>query len=126
MSIPVMLIRMANFTMSRAIVNTTFKSLSAFVVTIAITRLAFLCDAESQNADYTTTIFWLMVEAAVALIAASVSSYRVVLLDVICKRQVQRSDAISKDGWKLMAWWRRCGSRQDRTDSTSVILCPIN
>ena len=68
---------MANFTLSRAILNTAFKSLSVLAIAVAATRLTFLCKARSQSSHYTMVAFWLMVEASVALAAAAVSSYRV-------------------------------------------------
>jgi|SRR5690242_13914940 len=97
---------MANFTLTRAIINTAFKSLSVCIVAIAATRLAILCDARSQDLNYTTIIFWLVVEAAIALIAASVSSYRVIVLDYLCERQRHQDSAAQKGGWELLNWWK--------------------
>ena len=104
-SIPVVLIRMANFTLLRAALNAGFKSLSVFVIAVAVTRLAFLCDRRSQN-DQIATILWLMVEANVAVVAASVSSYRVVVLDYLCRRQVQQESVAREGAWELLNWWR--------------------
>lgn len=104
-SIPVVLIRMANFTLLRAALNAGFKSLSVFVIAVAVTRLAFLCDRRSQN-DHTAIILWLMVEANVAIVAASVSSYRVVVLDYLCRRQVQQESVAREGAWELLNWWR--------------------
>lgn len=89
---------MANFTLSRAVLNTAFKSVSVLTIAIAATRLAFLCKARSQSSQYIVVAFWLIVEASVALAAAAVSSYRVVLLDLLCRRQAQRQRRRSK-GW---------------------------
>jgi hypothetical protein len=97
---------MANFTLSRAIINTAFKSLSVFAVAIAAIRLAFLCKADSDQVNYLTLILWLVVEGAVTLAAVSISSYRVVLLDVLSNRQVQRDDAAQQGGWQLLSLWR--------------------
>jgi hypothetical protein len=97
---------MANFTLLRAALNAGFKSLSVFVVAVAVTRLAFLCDRKPQNNDHTATILWLMVEANVAIIAASVSSYRVVVLDYLCRRQVQQESVAREGAWELLNWWR--------------------
>jgi len=104
-SIPVVLIRMANFTLLRAALNAGFKSLSVFVIAVAVTRLAFLCDRRSQN-DQIAIILWLMVEANVAIVAASVSSYRVVVLDYLCRRQVQQESVAREGAWELLNWWR--------------------
>jgi hypothetical protein len=96
---------MANFTLLRAALNAGFKSLSVFVVAVAVTRLAFLCGRRSQN-DQTVTILWLIVEANVAIVAASVSSYRVVVLDYMCRRQVQQESVAREGAWELLNWWR--------------------
>jgi hypothetical protein len=93
---------MANFTLLRAALNAGFKSLSVFVIAVAVTRLAFLCDRRSQNNDQTATILWLMVEANVAIVAASVSSYRVVVLDYLCRRQVQQESVAREGAWELL------------------------
>lgn len=87
---------MANLTLSRAVRNTAFPSLSVFPFVVAATRLAFLCNVRSQTYNYTTLAFWL--SASVALAAAAVSSYRVVLTDLLCERQVQRANAARKGG----------------------------
>ncbi|KAJ8118778.1 hypothetical protein OPT61_g315 [Boeremia exigua] len=133
MLIPILLIRMGNFTLSHAVVNTVFKSLSVCVVAIAAIRLAFLCNGAAQNVDYGTVILWLMVEAAVAVTAASISSYRVIVLDYLCKSQVQRARATQRDGCQPLNWWRTrgpCTRGQDHgstaADSMSVILRPID
>ena len=96
---------MANFTLLHAALNAGFKSLSVFVIAVAVTRLAFLCDRRSQN-DQIATILWLMVEANVAVVAASVSSYRVVVLDYLCRRQVQQESVAREGAWELLNWWR--------------------
>jgi hypothetical protein len=72
---------MANLTSPHAIINTTFKSLSACTIAIASTRLVYQHNAKYDRIDYLQLTFWLVVEAAIALIAASIASYRVVVLD---------------------------------------------
>lgn len=97
---------MANYTLSHAILNTAFKSFSVFAIAVAITRLAFLCAARSKTPNYATPIMWLTIEAAVATTLASASSYRVIFLDLLCKRQVQREGAAQKGRWELLNWRR--------------------
>ena len=74
---------MANFTFSHALINASFKSLSILTVAIAACRLAFQYDADAHRVDYVAFTFWLVVEAAVAVIAASTSSYRIVVIDYL-------------------------------------------
>jgi hypothetical protein len=80
-SIPSLLISMANLTRSYTIINCSFKGLSVFAVVVAATRLALQYDAQTHRIQYVTLILLLIVENAVAIIMASVSSYRVVVLD---------------------------------------------
>ncbi|KAH7384510.1 hypothetical protein BKA66DRAFT_79973 [Pyrenochaeta sp. MPI-SDFR-AT-0127] len=81
--IPIWLIRMANFTLTRAAINASFKSLSIFTVGIAAARLVFQYRADHNHINYLILTFWLSIEAAVAVIMASISSYRVVVLDYL-------------------------------------------
>jgi hypothetical protein len=97
---------MTNFTLARAVLNTAFKSFSMPANAVATTRPAFLCKARFQSSSYTMVAFWLTVEAYVALAAAAVSSFHVVLLDLLCKRQTQREDAAQKGGWEPVNRWR--------------------
>ncbi|KAH7082900.1 hypothetical protein BKA63DRAFT_402973 [Paraphoma chrysanthemicola] len=88
-AIPLSLICMANFTLLRAAINAIFKSLSIFTIAIAITRMSRQSMPNSQSANYIQVTFWLMVEANVALIAASVSSYRIVVIDYLTSRSAR-------------------------------------
>ncbi|KAF2735270.1 hypothetical protein EJ04DRAFT_552053 [Polyplosphaeria fusca] len=89
-SIPVLLIYMANFTKSRTVLNCVFKSLSLFAIAIAVTRLRFQYDAESRQIQQVPMIFWLFVEAAVAVVMASISSYRTIVLDFLVEWRINR------------------------------------
>ncbi|PSN73485.1 hypothetical protein BS50DRAFT_187763 [Corynespora cassiicola Philippines] len=82
-TVPVSLICMANFTRLRATLNAIFKGLSIFVIAVAGVRLKMQYNAETRRVDYVSLTFWLMVEAAVALIMASISSYRIPVVDYI-------------------------------------------
>jgi hypothetical protein len=82
---------MANFTRSHTMINAWFKSLSVCTIAMAATRLALQYDGSSHHIRYVTLTFWLVVEAAVAIIMASISSYRVVLLDYLAERKMQHS-----------------------------------
>lgn len=97
-----MLVHMANYTLSRAVLDTAFKCLSVFAITVAATRLAFLCDPRSQSINYMTITLWLMVEASFALIAAPTSGYRIVFLNILCKLRMQRNSVAQKGEWKLL------------------------
>lgn len=83
---------MANFRRSHTIINAVFKGLSVFSVAIAATRLSLQYDAEDQLIRYVALTFWLIVEATAALILASISSYRVLLLNYLTKRRVRREN----------------------------------
>ena len=80
-SIPLTLIFMSTFSLAYAFINTSFKSLSIFAIAIATCRLGLQYNAEANRVDYVLLTFWLVIEAAVAVIVASVSSYRLVVLD---------------------------------------------
>ena len=95
-SIPALLIRMANFTRSHTIINASFKGLSIFAIAIAVTRLALQYDSGRHRVDYMAVTFWLTVEAAIALIMASISSYRVPLLDYLAERRLRQSVGSNK------------------------------
>jgi hypothetical protein len=89
MAIPFSLIWMANFKLTHAAINAIFKSLSIFAIAIATTRLSVQYSSEKHSVDYTRVTFWLMVEATVAVIMASVSSYRIVVLHYLTSRSAQ-------------------------------------
>jgi hypothetical protein len=91
LSIPTLLIHMANLTRSYTMINCSFKSLSIFAVVVAATRLAVQYDTQTHRIQYTILVFLLVIETAVAIIMASVSSYRVVVLDHIAERRNKAS-----------------------------------
>jgi hypothetical protein len=79
---------MANFTRSHTLINCLFKSLSIFNIAIATARLVLQYNTENHRIEYVTMTFWLIVEAAVALIMASISSWRIIVIDRLTKRRV--------------------------------------
>ncbi|KAF2749724.1 hypothetical protein M011DRAFT_475069 [Sporormia fimetaria CBS 119925] len=85
-SVPILLVHMANFKRLHTVINASFKGLHIFAVIVAVTRLALQYDKTTHGIRYTTIAFLLAVEATVALIMASVSSYRVLVLDYLSKR----------------------------------------
>lgn len=98
---------MANFTFSRALINTSFKSLSVITVAIAACRLAFQYNVEAHSVDYISLTFWLVVEAATAVIAASISTYRIVLLDYLADLDMrQGADPALLGGSQLLGVWK--------------------
>lgn len=103
-SIPILLIHMANFTRLHTILNASFKSLSLFNISIAATRLSLHYDDDLHRIRYVTLTFWLMIEASVALIAVSVSSYRVVILDYLAEQRLQQGGSVKGD--MHFAWIR--------------------
>ncbi|KAF2793285.1 hypothetical protein K505DRAFT_244729 [Melanomma pulvis-pyrius CBS 109.77] len=88
--IPILLIHMANFTRSHTIINASFKSLSIFSISIALTRLVLQYNVKDHRIKYVSMTFWLAVEAAVALVMASISSYRTVVLDRLADWRLRR------------------------------------
>ncbi|KAH7135330.1 hypothetical protein B0J11DRAFT_502156 [Dendryphion nanum] len=91
-SIPLLLIYMAIYSKMRTIINATFKSLSVLTIAIAATRMATQYNISEQRVDYVAMTFWLMVESATALIVASVSSYRVIMIDYLAERARQNQN----------------------------------
>ena len=87
MSIPALLIQMANHIRSYTIANFVFKSLSIFNIVVAATRLAIQYDSSVGRIQYTSVTFMLIIEAAIAFILVSISSYRIVVLDLLAGRQ---------------------------------------
>lgn len=101
---------MANFTLTRAAINTSFKALSVFTIAIAACRLAFQYNADIHRVDYISLTFWLVVEAAIAIIMASISSYRIVLLDYLAEDRTERrpNPAGPKVRHMVNAWKSKC------------------
>ncbi|KAF2874263.1 hypothetical protein BDV95DRAFT_487300 [Massariosphaeria phaeospora] len=95
-SIPLLLIHMAHFTRSYTIINASFKSLSIFTIAIAATRLAIQINASHQRINYLPMTFWLSVEASLAIIMASISSYRVPILDCLQARTANQRDGSAR------------------------------
>ena len=81
---------MANFTRSHTIINASFKGLSVFSIAIASTRLALQYRAGYRQINYVALTFWLAIEATVAIIMASISSWRVVILNRLFEWKVQQ------------------------------------
>lgn len=101
---------MANFTLTRAAINTSFKSLSIFTVVIAACRLAFQYNADVHRVDYTALTFWLVAEVAIAVIMASISSYRIVVIDHLLDGHAQHDSGTTllKVRHMLDAWKSGC------------------
>ncbi|KAF2635402.1 hypothetical protein P280DRAFT_553788 [Massarina eburnea CBS 473.64] len=95
-SIPTLLVRMANINRSHAIINCTFKSLSVFAIFVAVTRLVLQFNATGSGVNYFIFTFLLAIEAAVAIIIASISSYRVVLLNYLTGRRTKKGPNTTK------------------------------
>ncbi|OAG12360.1 uncharacterized protein CC84DRAFT_1077377 [Paraphaeosphaeria sporulosa] len=83
MSIPMLLVHMANHVRPYTIANFVFKSLSIFSVVVAATRLALQYDSTVGRIRYVSVTFLLVIEATIALIMVSISGYRVVFLDFL-------------------------------------------
>ena len=126
-SIPVSLIWMANFTISRAIINTSFKSLSILTVAFASCRLAFQYDSKARSVDYVSLSFWLAAEAAVAVIAASISSYRIVVLDYLTELGARQDvHAPLPRSPRLLATWKDRGRKAVAKITTSARPTPLH
>ena len=104
--IPTLLIHMANMTRSYTIINCSFKSLSIFTVVVAATRLALQYNAQTHRIQYVTLFLLLIVETAVAIIMASVSSYRVAVLNHLAGRE-RKTDTSPRS--KTLPTWCKAG-----------------
>ncbi|KAF2200384.1 hypothetical protein GQ43DRAFT_76812 [Delitschia confertaspora ATCC 74209] len=80
-SIPALVIQMAHMTKSQTAIYATFRCLSVFMIAIGISRLVIQYDAQNHRINYIWSAFWLFMEAAIALIMASISSWRRMLFD---------------------------------------------
>ncbi|KAL1591648.1 hypothetical protein SLS60_011646 [Paraconiothyrium brasiliense] len=118
MSIPILLIHMANTIRSYTIVNFIFKSLSIFNVVVAATRLALQYDTTVGRIRYVSVTFLLVMEATVALIMVSVSAYRVMLLDFLAgwerEKATQPTDLMVRQGRRHPTATAVNGSRANR------------
>lgn len=94
---------MANFTRSYTIINFIFKSLSVVNVAIAGARLALQYNTSAHRIEYVAMTLLLVVEAAIALIMASISSYRVVLLDRLAEWRMRKATASARPK-ELQLW----------------------
>lgn len=115
---------MANFTLTRAAINTAFKSLSIFTVAIAACRLAFQYNADIHRVDYVSLTFWLVMQAAIAIIMASISSYRIVLLDYLADDGTEhRPRPGGAKVWHIVNSWK---SKCQRAAATiTAITTPV-
>jgi hypothetical protein len=111
-SIPLLLICMLNFSLAHAVINTSFKSLSIFAVAIAACRLALQYTTDASRINYPSLTFWLVIEANVDVIVASISSYRVVVLDYL-KDHIARQQHLSMAPQALYAGTLVPGNRKD-------------
>ena len=80
-SIPLMVIKMAHMGRKETVTHAAFKCLSVFMIAVAITRLSLQYDRRNHRMDYVWTSFWLYMEAAVALIVASVMPWRKIFFE---------------------------------------------
>lgn len=64
----------------QTVMHAGFKCLSVFMIAVGITRLVMQYDSQTRRIDHLWTAFWLVTEAVVALVMASVTSWRHVLL----------------------------------------------
>ncbi|KAF1957113.1 hypothetical protein CC80DRAFT_412196 [Byssothecium circinans] len=103
-SIQILLIHMANFTRSDTIINCTFKSLSIFAIVIAATRLGLQYDSQARRINYVSFTFLLAIEAAIAIIMASISSHRVVLLNWLEEHRTRKAANVSRP--RMHKRWR--------------------
>jgi hypothetical protein len=90
---------MSTFSLAHAAINTLFKSLSIFAIASAACRLAFQYNTKARRIDYISLTLWLVIEAAVAVIAAAISSYRVVVLDYLKDRRAQQQTSARTQIW---------------------------
>ena len=81
---------MSNFCLAHAVINTSFKSLSIFAIAIAACRLVLQFSTDASRINYVSLTFWLAIEANVDVIVASISSYRVVVLDYLQDRRARQ------------------------------------
>lgn len=112
--IPILLIHMANFTRSHTIINASFKGLSVFSIAIASTRLALQYRAGYRQINYVALTCWLAIEAAVTIIMASISSWRVVILNRLFEWEVQQRTKAS--GLNMHGLWNDARGGEGSTD----------
>jgi hypothetical protein len=123
-AVSLLLIWLANFTTLHALVNAIFKSLSIFAVALAAVRLATLYTTGTDRIVYSRLIFWLVIEAAAAIILASISVYRIVVLDSLKEGRFQTVQLTNftqyGDGMAL----EDSASRSDRYGSATRMILP--
>ncbi|KAF2021077.1 hypothetical protein BU24DRAFT_416745 [Aaosphaeria arxii CBS 175.79] len=110
-SIPIALVQMANYTRINTIINASFKSLSVFSIAIASTRLALSYDRRTHRIRYSDIAFWLVVEAAVALIMAGISSYRTLVIDWVTEHRRGRTTKSAHPFQRSHEPWIKVGTR---------------
>jgi hypothetical protein len=80
-SIPAILIQMTQMTRHQTAMHAGFKCLSVFMIAVGITRLVLQYNSHTRRIDHIWAAFLLFIEAAVALIMASITSWRKVFFD---------------------------------------------
>jgi hypothetical protein len=113
-AVSLLLIWLANFTTLYALVNAIFKSLSIFAVALAAVRLESLYTPGTNRVVYSRFIFWLVIEAAAAIILASISAYRIVVLDSLKEGRFQTVQLTN---------FTQYGDEMARKESTSRLDC---
>jgi uncharacterized membrane protein len=117
---------MANLTRSHTIINFIFKSLSVVTLAVAATRLALQYDHQTRRIQYVTLTFLLIVETAIAIVMASISSYRVVVVDQLAERRMRKAGAPTQSK-AHRPWYTALGRRgtdqsQSRWDGSFASL----
>ncbi|CAI6326602.1 unnamed protein product [Periconia digitata] len=109
-SFPVFLIRLAKLPRPQALIDGGFKTLSLFAMIVAAMRLSYQYDTETKRINYIAVIFWLVIEANVALIMASITSYRSLLVDHLKKtgriNKVRLSHELESNHSRQAPRWR--------------------
>jgi hypothetical protein len=106
---------MANMNYPYAMANGIFKSLSIFPIALAVARLALQYDTSTSRIQYVVVTFLLVVEIAVAIAMASISSYRFILLDHLDRRQTREAAVATQS--KACPNWHASPDHQGTDDS---------
>ncbi|PVI04084.1 hypothetical protein DM02DRAFT_651894 [Periconia macrospinosa] len=128
--LPIFLIRLAKTPLLHALIDGAFKTLSIFAIIIAVIRLALQYDTKSRHVNYITVIYLLVIEATIALIMASITSYRTVLLDYLKKtgriQKVKLSNGLEEPrSWRMARLDRSSRTTQDKTEGSSLAELPM-
>lgn len=119
-----LLVRMANFGRPKAIINAAFEGLSIVNIAISSTRLALQYYARTKRICYIAVTLWLTVEAAVAIIMASISSYRVIALHFIEERATLQPEFDQAPLPKMHRMWFMAGHQRQSAYSASANAAP--